>query len=303
MLIPFGFLGVAAIPIGQNWETRTFPVSTVNFAFAQGPSGMWLAATGGTTYYTSPNGITWTSRTHANFQPSTGYGIVGRSDRFLRDAGGNSSWSTDGINWTYTSIPTSIFGQIGFVANNRFFLTAGGSGSGYVSDNAVTWTAITGIAINSISRIVFGNSLYIASRDSGSSGTDYSRSSDGQNWTWQSGGVGGGSGIIAAGNGAFINGSWTNAVYRYSTDAINWSNRTGPWGSERPYRLTVFQDGHFVTAPDFTNTPIYFSKNGETWTASTIPYPFGYRRAHSLVGQMVLTPKETSTSYFVSKAG
>ena len=92
---------------GINWISHNLPIVTANannypnsFMAWNGTIGLWLLInSGGTTYYTSPDGATWTPRTLPT--GSWPYVASAGSTFFLQDSSTNNSiYSRNGITWT-----------------------------------------------------------------------------------------------------------------------------------------------------------------------------------------------------------
>ena len=138
------FTGLASF--GSNTlQTRTLPASSQWCAVAYG-NGMFVAVskTSGTDAASSPDGITWTSRTI----PSGAYNAVAYANGLFVAVGSNLvSTSPDGITWTSRTAGTN---QGGCVSYGGGLWVSGGSGitsadanTYATSPDGVTWTSRT----------------------------------------------------------------------------------------------------------------------------------------------------------------
>jgi hypothetical protein len=197
---------------------------------AVSPSSPWVM--------TSPNGITWTSRTPAfnqQFQ-SVAYGNgVFVAVANTGPATSRVMTSPDGITWTARSV-------------------AG------LSQN-ITYTAIT-----------FGDGYFVAVGDASSGGntTRAMYSTDGINWTlgttpnqdMRYSAVTYGDGLFIAV--ALVNYSSTNRVAYSSDHGATWSMASDASGAV--LRAVTYGDGTYVAVG---NSVVYTSTNGSTWTSRT----------------------------------
>jgi hypothetical protein len=122
---------------------------------------------------TSPDGITWTSRT-TNINPTFGGVAYGNGIWVaLADGspGGTTFTSYDGLNWDEQA--TAFGGRSIFFANGIFV-----TGSQW-SEDGITWTAAIG-AFNPF-QITYGNGYFVGVNDTGANRIFYSTT--GKNWT------------------------------------------------------------------------------------------------------------------------
>jgi hypothetical protein len=163
-----------------------------------------VAQTGtGNRVMTSPDGITWTSRTtpmNADFT-SVAYGngvFVAVSTGGAGVTGGNVMTSTDGITWTQRNLAwtaeTVFFGNgkfttgyryssdgitwteanlnfnaVGITYGNGYFVGLVDSGANriYYSTDAITWTATASPSLNTYRDITFGENTFVGVADTG----------------------------------------------------------------------------------------------------------------------------------------
>jgi len=217
------------LPILAAWSTVTYG------------NGLFVALNNGTpsfptslTAATSPDGITWTSRT-----------VPGLST----------------LGWT-----NSTFG------NNTFLAITGGTVSGGVaatSPNGITWTQRSLGDSREWSGVAYGNGTFLAvSRN----GVRASTSATGASWALNDNQPSTTLNSLAFGNGKFV--SISTAGTAYSTlDGINWSNSgTMPVVTSPNWSDLTYGGGLFI-ACNTNSSEIATSPNGSTWTLRNLPSP------------------------------
>ena len=97
-------------PDGTNWTKRIPGSAVIDLGSVVGNSAGTLMIAMGTygvrNYLTSTNGIAWTTRTLSDPYPMV-TGVVWTGTQFIALNGGDSMVTTDGINWTRSSLPTA----------------------------------------------------------------------------------------------------------------------------------------------------------------------------------------------------
>jgi len=227
-----------------------------------------IASTGPSTWKLSTMpyaSITWAGITYGN-----GYfvAVAGLSSNSTVAA-----YSTDAINWTVSSLPSSSAWRLVTYGNGYFVAVAGGgSTAGAYSTNGTTWTASTlptsqfwqGIGYGKI-----GATDYYVAVAYNTSNAAYS--TNGTTWnamTMPSSGYWIG---VAYGNGYFVaiqnNGTTAGA---YSTNGTTWTAST--MSSADTWYGVAYGNGTFVATAGGTGTTAgTYSTNGITWTAMTMP--------------------------------
>ena len=216
----------------SEWTIRTTP----NLAFRSVTYGNGLfvavAASGtGNRAMTSPDGITWTSRTtpESNNWSSVTYGnglfvavTTSGTDRVMT--------SPDGITWTSRTTPV-VNGWNDITYGNGLFVAVASSGTDRVmtSPDGITWTDQTASEDLLWIGITYGNGLFVAVASSGT-GDRVMTSPDGINWLTRTNPVDNSWIGITYGNGLFVAvaGSGTGDRIMTSTDGIKWLTRTNP---------------------------------------------------------------------------
>ena len=125
-------------PDGVTWTIRTAPMAVVNNIHRIG-SSIYLIPANANPYYTT-DGINWNNVGSAN---GSNLKIYSLGSILLRpDDSSNYSTSTDGANWTSRAYPiTAIGGLCSYIVNGTAFISAGGYLS-YSSDG-INWTTVS----------------------------------------------------------------------------------------------------------------------------------------------------------------
>ena len=264
---------------------------TVSYSWTNAPSGVTLpnsttklksgdSVTVDTTY-TSDSTVdinyTWTKGTISS---TTSYRCVCYGNgKFVAGASMTKSntsfaYSTDGINWTESTISDTnrdwrsiCYGNGKFVAVGTKFTSSGSSTtssgrySAYSTDG-ITWTLKTlNSSANIPESVCYGNDKFVVV------GNGYiGYSTDGISWTstntirkWKS---------VCYGNDKFVAVANSTNYFAYSTDGITWTEGTIS-STSRSWRSICYGNGKFVAVASSTNYFAY-STDGITWTESTI---------------------------------
>lgn len=188
-------------------------------------------------------------------------------------------YSSDGVNWTKSSLPTTTRDRYYdcvsvFYFNDRFIAvgrTGGSYGAIFYSLDGVTWRR-SGLSVDtSIYSACYGNGKYVVMGD----GTCFFYSTNGTSWT---AGTMPGANIenwyVAFGNERFVavrnissDGGSTQAAY--SEDGVNWTEVELPIASE--WNAIAFGNGKFVIKDWYNNHRILYSEDGVNWTQATVP--------------------------------
>lgn len=157
---------------GATWQARTLPatMTTGYYSLAAG-AGLFVYLIANTTsYYTSANGISWTSRT-LPFIPS---GVIYANGMFMvwGQPGSFCATSPDGITWTQYALPIT--------GSSNYFSIAGGGGqfllrtqsltTYYTSVDGSKWTARPGPQLDTSSaKMAYGNKSFVSIDDNANS--------------------------------------------------------------------------------------------------------------------------------------
>jgi len=177
----------------------------------------------------SDDGITW-AMSAVNSIPSNGflYSVTYGADKFVAVGVDKFMYSTDAINWTTATAPTTVdqswtsvtYGNGKFVAVSSTSTTINRV---MYSPDGINWTQAAAAAQLSWQAVTYGNGMFVAIANSGSNCVMYS--SDGINWTsssveaepnkaWST---------VAYGNGKFVALTSSENLTMHSTDGITWS--------------------------------------------------------------------------------
>ena len=279
----------AAAPVGVDWTSQTSAADNQwNTVAWGGPAGselfVALANNGANRLMTSPDGITWTSRT----SPTAGWNsVTWGDDTFVAVGnGGEVMTSTDGITWTsrtpagYKAWKSVIWG--GPAGQEKFVVVSDtlSNASGIMtSPDGVTWTYRTAAGPVVWTSVAWGDDTFV-SVTSNSTSNKVMTSTDGVTWTaragagptntaWKSVAWGG-----TAGNEKFVavaEGGSGNRVMT-SPDGATWTMRTeastNAWTSVA-WGGPVGDQTFVAVANTGTGNRVMTSPDGITWTSQT----------------------------------
>jgi hypothetical protein len=232
------------------------------------------------TLLTSEDGSRWTKQTIETVEPLVG--ITHGNGRFVVSTrSGTLLLSPDGINW---DVKTNAFPMAeifsSFQANyyhlgfgNGRFVAAVASERGsilYSSLDGVAWTPRYTNSMTGISGLVFGNGRFVASANGGQR---ILSSTDGENWTTQTGVDRFYSTGVGYGNGVFFIGGQCRPILT-STDGVSWTERKGE--NFQCLNGFAYGNGVFVAVssvccgPVRVMTTLLSSSDGVTWTPRTV---------------------------------
>jgi len=199
-----GYSGSNTIAYSLNGSTWTYASAPISGSFAYGNGKFFLLNT--TAVYTSTDAVTWTNSNTTNPPQYRLYGAPayaagfgggfgnpnnaifygnGKFIGFNADQSSSSnivSYSSDGINWYTSTMPSSAqWGQASY--GNGTFVAVGRSGSNSVfaySSDGINWSSGSiSITHYYAAQVTFGNGKFVAIGGYG----DTCYSSDGINWT------------------------------------------------------------------------------------------------------------------------
>lgn len=274
---------------GNTWTGAPLPTGGIFSASAYNVSylnGAYLITGGNTTssIATSTNGIDWTFRT-----TPTSNGLqaaaFGASTYVVVGFTGNVFSSSDLVTWTSRSAGAVAFNDVIFA--NSQFVAVGANGTLYTSPDGATWTSRSAGAVT-FTRVIWvagSINLFIAVGAAGVIRT----SPDGVTWTLQSAGAAQFNSIVYnSTSGTLVAVGATGAIYT-STNGTTWTNRTL---GETSYSLgAVLWDGTQYTAYVLgSNVAVYFrSTNAITWTRSSFIDQVSTSRVQYIGGKYIRT--------------
>ena len=261
---------------GTYWTSRT-SASNSNWQGITYADGLFVAV-GSNAVMTSPDGITWTSRTAPNgeWQAITNCGGL-----FVATATWGSNYvmtSTNGIDWTVrTPAFTWSHDAVACSASVPRFVSVSQFGRGWSSADGISnWSIQNPGAIVDIRTVAFGAGRFSWLEYSTNTGNRYGAySTNGVNWTntasapanqWRYITYGGNRFIAIAEGGV-------NSRSAYSADGANWTLGSGV--PDNSWQGVAYGANKYVAvANSGTNNRVMTSSNGQSWEslAVTVPY-------------------------------
>lgn len=170
--------------------------------------------------------------------------------------------SSNGIDWTQTTVPSAYVGLIAY-GDNKFVAADDGTAKVIYSSNGSTWTTSSTLPRStSWGPIAYGNGKFVLLTSSATGYAAYS--SDGITWSSSTTSSIAWSKVIYA-NGKFV--AVGNSAIATSIDGITWTNGSIPAGINTD--ITYGASG-FVVSRYSGNTAL-LSSDGITWTTVTLP--------------------------------
>lgn len=262
-------VSAASVKVGGTWKTVSAAYTKIG--------GTWKQ------WYTSA--VAWMLRTFptAAFTPSITY-VNGKwyalqfTGTTLQPNYNTYKYSTDGINWTAGTLPSSAFWTLFTSVGNRLIaINSLSAGDGFAySDNGTTWTLGGDDFGGGLARASLwdGTRLLVVTTSGGNSGLV---------WTTDGATIGGSIDIQDGAHDIAFDGSSTYIVAKAITAAsvsnlakctsnptvsTNWTTMSS--GLSRIFTTIMYGNSIWVAMPQ-ENTGYVTSTNGTTWTARTLP--------------------------------
>lgn len=266
-------LGMQAV---SNMQTRTGGggfAGTVNGLVWSG--SLWVAVGVDSTadVQTSPDGITWTHRTHSGFNGGSDYfSDVAWNGSVFCAVGrlGEIQTSPTGTTWTHRTADASYAGVFYAITwNGSVFCAVGSSGEVQTSPTGTTWTHRSTTGGSNLHDVAWSSalSLFVAVGDAGYILT----SPTGTTWTVRTGSFGDPNsfgGVDCVGSTlCAVGGDGAAAIVMTSSDGITWTSRT-PEGSYTSLKGIAASADFFVTVG--AGGAIQASGDGRAWTSLPI---------------------------------
>jgi hypothetical protein len=254
----------------SNWTAIVVAGEEVSATFSNAfycvcyGAGLFVAGTGLKSFYTSPDGITWTER-QTSLTSATWKSICFGNGTFVAVSSGNQNLVTspDGLTWTMRSIASVGTDWWGVCFGNGTFVAVGPN-QVMTSTNGTSWTKRTSAVNATFVSVCYGNGLFVAVSTTGSGRC--MTSPDGITWTAQDTPNNNQWECVCCGAGLFvaISGMGEKRLMT-SPDGINWTERTVPLVS---WRSVCYNDGLFVAVG--TNAAMT-STDGINWKSVGSP--------------------------------
>ena len=190
--------GLSSVAYGNNTFVAVGPMSTV---------------------LTSPDGVTWTTRTSGSAYSPTLLGVTYAKNIFVAVSGPIFT-SPDGITWTQRSNPGS-WARNSVVGSSKTFVAVGFYGTIVTSTNGVTWTTRTSGTPLDLYGVTYGSNTFVAVGKYGTIVT----SPDGVTWTTRASGYTTLQSVTYANN-TFVAVGYDGTILT-SPDGATWTTRTG----------------------------------------------------------------------------
>src|SRR5262249_18971303 len=253
--------------------------------------GRQFVTVGMSTAMTSPDGLSWTSRSHAAFFTKEKVAASGSGWVAVGDDGG-IEFSADGITWVDSSpgLPAG-FNTLNEAAwTGSQWVVMGNTGLLFTSPDGTSWTRRNANTTDNFTALAASPSLIVSSTFpfAGSQQAFYT-SPDGINWTQRAAGTAPFlSDMLRAGTRWVGVGTFNNfPAAQWSDDGINWTAATGRF-DQTPDR--VVHDGtRFVAFSSALSSQgqTYVSPDGTSWTLLAPGNQKWTRMARSPAGLMV----------------
>ena len=266
-----------------------------------------FVAVAGTAIYTSPDGVTWTSRTSPT---SSSYVDViyanGLYVAYGSYSSGNLATSADGITWTSRSVGTAAINHVIYAGS---LFVAASTNLIYTSSDGVTWTSRTSPFSSSVTTMAVGyvgTTYYMVANYNG----HYATSADGITWTLNRDASSGNFyGVFNINGNAVAVGDMGVVLLSGGTREINQpgfnysaSNVTGTGA-----RLVAYNGTNQYVCINSIGLPMY-SSDGDNWIGTPLNSTFSNVMASGLTvsylnGLYLIGGSNTTQSIFTSSDG
>ncbi|MBU3660613.1 MAG: BspA family leucine-rich repeat surface protein [Flavobacteriales bacterium] len=271
-------------PAGVSWQSITTigPASQdLDWRAITYGNNMFVAVASsgtGNRIMTSPDGLTWTSRTSP--ADNSWRGVAYGNGRFVAVSSDGTNnrvmTSTDGITWT--TLNDGVNGSwfaVSYV-NNRFIAVgkaAGTYGKAVMySTDGLNWTACAtdfspNVELRDVTVSMFGTFVAVGTQALGT-GVVYT-STNASNWTSQSNNTTDWNSVVSNGYSFLTVGSAVGTGYiKTSSDGSNWMTRNTPVSNS--WTDVIFANNMYVVvASSGTNNRVLTSTDANTWTSRT----------------------------------
>jgi hypothetical protein len=222
---------------------------------------------------TSLPAATWTGVTHGLIDDGSSLQKISKFVAVSTGTSNIAAYSSDGINWTASTLPSSV-DWVSVAYGGGRFVAVDASGASAVSLDGEIWD-YSGTVGHTCNEVAYGRGIFVAI---GQSGTDLSTSTDGVTWTlrtlpasatWRS---------VVWGNNKFVAVNSTSNDGAYSFDGITWTAMTigsADGSTVAGLQKVRYGQGLFVAAAyRSTETGYSFvitSEDGISWNEQGLP--------------------------------
>lgn len=280
------YTGLSTLPVYafNNWITRFNAVASTTFTRCVWCEtlGIFVLMHGGaanTTFRTSPDGVTWTTRSLGVTGGVAALIWVEALGLFVATGTNGVTQfmitSPDGITWTSRTCPNDVMLALAWSDSLHLLVSVGtksASHSVMTSPDGITWTSRTGAADTSTwAAIAWSPSagVFAAVASVTISGNMVMTSPDGVIWTNQAWGAVGRSITYSPTLGYFLILPTSNTTPGHSTDGVTWSGPAGAIPSQTYLAAHWLSSGYFIGLG--TGNTVIISPDGLVWTTITTP--------------------------------
>lgn len=215
-------------------------------------------------------GASWTTVSLPRSQNWTAIRSNGSRFVAVADSSIYAATSTDGTNWTETTLPLGL-GNANVAWNGSIWLAlaynqAGQAGSIATSPDGITWTSRT-----KPSQYGATHALAAKGNTFANQGTNQGRTfitTDGISFTQGSASAFGWWGMTANSSIYVAPTYYGNTAFGVSTDGLNWTNYNAPTGQDQ---FDIAWNGSVFASPAYNSSIVQTSPDGQTWTNRTLP--------------------------------
>jgi hypothetical protein len=227
-------------------------------------------------------------------------GIAFGAGRYVAISGNfptaTAAYSTDGVNWTLTTLPTSqVWRDVSFCPGQGFVAIgtpSAGPGTAFArSTDGITWTAIT-LGQNGNWRSITnnGSSTFVAVSGNGINRIAYS-TNGGVSWSFVASPNSGGLVSVAYGNNRFVGVNILSTTAAYSLDGITWTASTLP----NQVSTVAHVAGRFIAVNgNGSNNTGATSVDGISWQALTLPVSAFWNCVSGISGNICVSSSNTT---------
>lgn len=206
-----------------------------------------------------------------------------------------SAYSTDGINWSTTTLPAQINWVNVDYCNNVFIAVARNSTTAAYSTDGIDWITITMPDKRSWKQVAYGNGVFVAIAEYAHAAA---YSTDGINWTsitMPTSPYGAWSHIVY-GYDRFVVSNSDSSIVAYSIDGVSWNTATLPTSAD--WCSVAYGNGRYIII-DRDSTKTVYSPDGINWSiANSSIDNIGYKPIVYGNGKFLTAIRDTTTAAY-----